>query len=84
MGSKEILKAVQAGKFFIDVFEDMAKERASKTFILYEDKKFTYKEMDMLANQAARAILETGLKPGDNVAMLCHNEPGFVYTYLGE
>ena len=79
-----IAKAIQSGKFFIDLFEDQVAERGSKTFILYEDKKITYKEMDLLANQAARAALEIGLKPGDNVALLCHNEPGFVYTHLGK
>ena len=79
-----IATAIKAGKFFIDLFEDQVAERGSKAFILYEDQTFTYKETDMLANQAARAALEIGLKTGDNVALLCHNEPGFVYTHLGK
>ena len=78
-----LLKAVEAKKLFVDIFEDKVKECGAKSFIVYQDSVYSYEQMDRRANQVAHAALEIGLKPGDNVAVLCQNEPGIIWTYLG-
>ena len=78
-----VAKYMEAKKFLIDVFEDKVSENPLKTFLIFEDNKYSYAEVDKMANMVARAALEIGLKPGDNVALLLYNEPVFVWTYLG-
>ena len=81
--AEAVAKAVADKKLFIDLFEDKVKESGSRPFIIFHNRTFSYEQMGILGNQAARAALAIGLKPGDNVAVLCHNEPAVVWTYLG-
>ena len=78
-----VMKARDENTLFIDIFEEKVSKHPSKTFLIYEDRRYSYEEIDKLANKAARTALEIGLKPGDVVAVLSYNEPAFVWTYLG-
>ena len=71
------------GLYLIDVFEDVARKTPDKTFIIFDDQRISYKEMDLQANKAARAAIELGIKPGSTVAVLIYNEPAIIWTYLG-
>ena len=82
--SSAIFNAVAANKQLIDIFEDKVSEHPLKTFLIFEEKTYSYGEIDKLANQAARTALEVGLRPGDVVAVLLYNEPAIVWTYLGK
>ena len=79
-----LLETAMKGLYLIDLFEENAKKTPQKSFIIYEDVKYTYEFMDKKANQACRTGIEIGLKPGSIVAVLMYNEPGFVWTYLGK
>lgn len=78
-----VLKAVKENKLFIDIFEDKVAEHPAKPFLVFENRTFSYEEIDKLANKSARTALEIGLKPGDIVAVLLYNEPAIVWAYLG-
>lgn len=54
-----------------------------KTFVKFEGKKFSYKEMDRLANVFAAFLVDRGMKRGDRVAILCHNCPHYIAAYFG-
>lgn len=71
-------------KFLIDIFEDFAKATPKKPFIIFNDKNYSYEYMDKRANQAGRAAVEIGIKPGTTVAVLMYNEPGIIWSYLGK
>ena len=77
-----VIKAMEEKTFFIDIFEDIVSKHPSKAFLIYEDKMYSYEEIDKLVNKAAKTALEIGLKPGDVVAVLLYNEPAIVWTYL--
>src|SRR5947209_8637637 len=43
----------------------------------------TYRELDALANRFANALIASGVKPGDRVALLMPNCPQMVLAYYG-
>jgi len=53
------------------------------TFVKFEGKKFTYREMDRLATVFASELIKRGMKPGDRVALLCANCPHYIAAYFG-
>ena len=68
----------------VDVFERQVINRSHKPFILYEDASFTYQDVDRETNKLARFIQHCGaLKMRDTVAFFIHNEPAFLWSYLG-
>jgi non-ribosomal peptide synthetase component F len=79
-----ILHSLSRGKFLIDIFEEFANLTPQKPFIIYNDEKLSYEYIDRKANQAGRAAIEIGIKPGSVVAIMMYNEPGIVWSYLGK
>ena len=53
------------------------------TFVKFDGKKFSYKEMDRLATVFAAELVHRGMKPGDKVALLCQNCPYYIAAYFG-
>ncbi len=54
-----------------------------KIALIFEDKSFTYKQLDQLAGQVANGLRGLGIKKGDRVALFLPNIPEFVISYLG-
>jgi len=54
-----------------------------KTFIKFNGKKFSYQDMDQQATVFAAFLVNHGMKPGDKVALLCHNSPHYIAAYFG-
>ncbi len=54
-----------------------------KTFVKFEGKKFSFREMDRLADIFAAFLADRGMKPGDRIALLCHNCPHYIAAYFG-
>jgi long-chain acyl-CoA synthetase len=54
-----------------------------KTALIFEDKSFTYKQLDELAGRVANGLRELGIKKGDRVGLFLPNIPEFVISYLG-
>ena len=51
--------------------------------LLFEDKRFTYREFNQRANRFTNAVLGLGLKKGEKVAVLLFNSNHFVEAYFG-
>ncbi len=51
--------------------------------IYFADKKITYKELNIMANKIARGLKESGITPGDRIALCCPNIPQFIFAYYG-
>ena len=81
---REIMKAIEQGRYVIDAFEEWVEKTPKKPFIIYEDRIYTYEFVDMMANKVANLALTWNLNPNDTVASMITNEPAFVWTFLGE
>ncbi|XP_008308688.1 very long-chain acyl-CoA synthetase [Cynoglossus semilaevis] len=68
----------------LDCFLDHVRKQPNKTFIVFEDRSYTYSQVDRESNRVARALqTHAGLQQGDTVALFCGNEAHFVWTWLG-
>ncbi|KAM9860878.1 long-chain fatty acid transport protein 2-like [Aulostomus maculatus] len=66
----------------VDCFLDQAAKQPQKTFLVFEERSFTYRQADQESNKAARALAPL-LGEGDTVAVFLANEPAFVWIWLG-
>lgn len=66
-----------------DRLEERAVDAGDEAFILFEEQRISFAEMNARANRVAHAALEAGLKRGDVVALLMLNRPEYVMMWLG-
>ncbi|KAL3866997.1 hypothetical protein ACJMK2_044238 [Sinanodonta woodiana] len=76
-------KHMADGKTIVDLFEEDVLRTPKKSFIIFEDRSFTYELVNDQANRVASLASQWGLKVGETVAIMIGNEPSFVWTYLG-
>jgi fatty-acyl-CoA synthase len=66
-----------------DIIGHWASKRPDNVAIWFEDRKYTYKELDAHANRYARWAQSIGLKQGDAVALLMENRPEYLFAWTG-
>ena len=66
-----------------DLIEDQVKKNENKTAIEFEDKEYTYKELDEEANKVAHWAISKGFKKGDVISLLMENRPEFIFIWYG-
>ncbi len=54
-----------------------------KTFIKFDGKKLSFRDIDLLADVYASFLQSHGIKSGSRVAILCHNCPQYIAAYFG-
>ncbi|MBO2448944.1 AMP-binding protein [Actinomadura barringtoniae] len=72
---KETLESFVLG----DVLRARAETHRAMTFLKFRDGDITYGEVDAMADRMARGLAETGVAPGDHVAVMLPNCPDIVY-----
>lgn len=82
--SRVFQEAVASKTYLIDAFEHRVNNTPDKYFLIYNDMVFTYQDIDRKANKIARVIKAWGLSKDDVIAMFMHNEPEFVWTFIGK
>ncbi|XP_069137269.1 long-chain fatty acid transport protein 2-like [Argopecten irradians] len=80
---KLVGEKVLSGKFLVDVFEKHVARDPRKTFIIHEDKTYSYEMVNHMANRVANLAQTWKLEPSATVATMIYNEPAFVWTLLG-
>ncbi|XP_033750125.1 very long-chain acyl-CoA synthetase-like [Pecten maximus] len=80
---KLVVERVLSGKFLVDIFEDHVARDPKKTFIIHEDKMYSYEFVNDMANRVANLALTWNLAPNATVATMIYNEAAFVWTLLG-
>lgn len=65
------------------ILEDSARRYPEKESIIFADKRITFGQLNAAANQVANALVKSGIKPGDHVALSCLNLPYFPIIYFG-
>ncbi len=62
------------------LLEDQSRKRGDHPCILFEDRRYTWKEVHQEVNRTARAFQSIGVKQGDVVALLMDNRPEFLFA----
>jgi long-chain acyl-CoA synthetase len=65
------------------LLHEQADRTPSTAFVKFDGKKFTFRDMDSLADRFAAFVLEQGIKPGQPVAILSHNSAVYIAAYFG-
>ena len=68
---------------FVYQFEQRARLDPAHPFLLYRDRRFTYREANLLANRYAEAYRAAGLRKGDVVALVLENRPELYWHFFG-
>ncbi|XP_051632296.1 long-chain fatty acid transport protein 2-like [Manacus candei] len=67
----------------LDVFLLHARRRPRQPLLLFQDELYTYEDVDLRSNRAARALQRRlGLSPGATVAVFLPNSPTYLWTWL--
>jgi long-chain acyl-CoA synthetase len=66
-----------------DSLERNAIVNQDKTALIFDDKRFSYREIDNKANSLANALIENGLRKQDRVAICLGNSPETVISLYG-
>ena len=66
-----------------ELLEEKAARYKDKVFLLFEDKTFTYRQMNENASRMANYFLSLGAGQGKGVAMLMDNSPRFLDIFIG-
>ncbi|XP_067143687.1 long-chain fatty acid transport protein 4-like isoform X1 [Centruroides vittatus] len=64
-------------------FQEIARKFSNKVCFYYEDKTWTFQEVEEYANRIANCFAELGFRPGDDVALFMSSCPEFVCIWLG-
>ena len=65
------------------LLNDSAREVPERTAIIFEKTRLSYAALNAAANQVANGLVQSGIRPGDKVALSCQNIPEFVIAYYG-
>ncbi|NWU46192.1 S27A2 synthetase, partial [Hylia prasina] len=67
----------------LDVFRRHARSRPRRPLLLFQDRVYTFEDVEGLSNRAAWALQRRlGLSPGRAVAVLLPNQPAYLWTWL--
>src|SRR5579884_21775 len=66
-----------------DALRRSAARTPAKRAIYFQGRELTYAQLDCLANQLARKLMESGVNNGDSVAIFATNSPEYVAAFFG-
>ncbi|XP_050956694.1 long-chain fatty acid transport protein 2 isoform X2 [Labeo rohita] len=67
----------------LDRFLKQVETRPNKTFIVFENKRYSFKDADRESNRIANALrVASVLNPGDTAVLFLLNEPAFIFCWL--
>lgn len=68
---------------FGSIIKDKAEMHGERTFLLYKDEKYSFKELHEQSNKIANALIGRGVKKGDKVVTLLSNSPEYLFIWWG-
>ncbi len=66
-----------------ELMEEQARKYKKKTFLIFEDKEYSYIDMNDNASRAANYFKSLGGGKGDGVALFMENSPSFLDAFIG-
>ena len=70
-------------KMVSDLFRETASRHPDKTAIIFEEQKWTFRELDEFTNRVANHFRSLGLQKGDCVALFADNCPEYIGVWVG-
>src|SRR5690606_6094779 len=67
----------------MDAFEALVERQPERSCLIYEDRTWSFRELDALAVRYAALALELGLRAGDTGAVMIENRPEFFAAWMG-
>lgn len=61
-----------------EYFNEWTKKNPDKPYLIFEDRKFSYKEANAIAQKLASSIIGLGYQKGDRIALMSTNIPQYV------
>ncbi len=65
------------------ILSKSAEKFGEKAAIVWNDKEYSFKDLDSMSNRFAHALLQKGLTKGDRVCIFMQNSPEFVISHFG-
>jgi long-chain acyl-CoA synthetase len=65
------------------ILRESARSTPDKPLVQFADRSWTYAEVDDISGRVASSLLESGLRPGETVAVQLPNVPQFLFAYFG-
>jgi acyl-CoA synthetase (AMP-forming)/AMP-acid ligase II len=65
-----------------DIWAEAVAKWPDNTYVIFEHRRLTFKDMDMFSNQLAHWLIGQGIKTGDVVAMYMENKAEFIAWWL--
>ena len=65
-----------------EVLAEKARKIDDRVFVLFEEQRITYAQMNERANRVANGLSELEVKPGDGVALMMPNRPEWLYVFF--
>ena len=81
--ARTMITDLENRRLVIDMFEETVQRTPKKTFLIFEDRAYTYQFINEQACKVANIAATWGLKQGQTVAIFITNEPAFIWTFLG-
>jgi crotonobetaine/carnitine-CoA ligase len=72
-----------ADRVLSTILTRQAARYGDRTLFVSGATRWTYAQTASIAAASARRLTEDGIRPGDRVALMCSNRPGFLQVYLG-
>ena len=66
-----------------EILKKAAREHPEKNALIFYDKQISYKELDLLSDRFASALISLDVRKGDRVAVFLPNNPQFIIAYYG-
>jgi enamine deaminase RidA (YjgF/YER057c/UK114 family) len=66
-----------------DLIEERATAHGQRPFLLFEERRISYSDVNAAANRVAHWAHAEGLHRGDRVALLMHNRPEYLFAWAG-
>jgi crotonobetaine/carnitine-CoA ligase len=60
----------------------MAGKFPEKPLLYFEDRTYSYRQVDILSNRIANALAADGVRKGTHVALMMDNKPEMIFTYF--
>ncbi|MCX8181778.1 MAG: long-chain-fatty-acid--CoA ligase [Candidatus Methanomethyliaceae archaeon] len=65
------------------ILSKSAEKFGDRTAIVWNEKSYSFRDLDLMSNRLANALIEIGLSKGDRVCIFMQNSPEFVISHFG-
>jgi long-chain acyl-CoA synthetase len=65
-----------------EMLYEKALKLKNKKCLIFENKVYTYSQVNKISNKIARILIDQGIKKGDRVGILLENSPEFIFSFF--